>query len=297
MRRWFVPLCLTIGAAASVLAAHVAAAAAPETAEGLAVPQRSPAASHGGYGAGYFAVTCGFSHRNQDDPIVFPRQPGRSHDHTYFGARSTDAFSTPASLRRAGRTTCRLPADTAAYWAPTLLVRGEPVEPLAVLAFYVRRTSDEVDAFPAGLKVIAGDATARAPQSTRVTFWSCAVRGAERSTTIPTCPGTTRGGLRLHVNFPNCWDGERLDSANHKSHLAYSSDGTCPSSHRVEVPALSLVIYYGVSGGPGAELSSGGQFSAHADFVNSWNQETLARLVDRYLDRSLFGRHEFGKRR
>jgi hypothetical protein len=141
----------------------------------------------------------------------------------------------------------------------------------------------------AGLKLIAGDANARTAQSTRVTFWSCAVRHAERSTAIPTCPGTTRGGLRLHVNFPNCWDGERLDSANHKSHLAYSSDGECPRSYPVEVPALSLVIYYGVSGA-GAELSSGGEFSAHADFVNSWNQETLARLVDRYLTRSGVGK-------
>jgi hypothetical protein len=289
MRRWFIPLCLTMGAAASVIAAHVAAAA-PESVAGTAAPERAVTVSHRGGGGGYFAVACGFSHRNTDDPIVFPRQPRRSHDHTYFGARSTDALSTPASLREDGRTTCRLRADTAAYWAPTLLVRGRPVEPLALVAFYVRRTSDEVDPFPAGLKLIAGDANARTAQSTRVTFWSCAVRGAERSSTIPTCPGTTRGGLRLHVNFPNCWDGDRLDSTNHKSHLAYSSDGACPSSHPVEVPALSLVLYYGVSGGPGAELSSVGQFSAHADFVNSWNQETLARLVDRYLNRAGFGK-------
>ena len=48
---------------------------------------------------------CTFSHRNQDDPILYPRQPGRSHDHTYFGNRSTNAMSTPASLRRAPRTT------------------------------------------------------------------------------------------------------------------------------------------------------------------------------------------------
>jgi len=159
-----------------------------------------------------------------------------------------------------------------------------------VVAYYVRRTSDAVDPFPAGLKVIAGDANARLAQSTQVTFWSCAVRRAERSSTIPTCPGSQRGGLRLHVNFPNCWDGQRLDSADHKSHMAYSSSGVCPSSHPREVPALSLVIYYGVSGGSNSELSSVGQFSAHADFVNSWNQATLARLVDRYLNRSRFGK-------
>lgn len=289
MRRWFIPLGLVVGAAASVIAANVAAAA-PDWVAGSAASEAAFKAGHRGGGGGYFAVVCGFSHRNTDDPIVFPGQPGRSHDHTYFGARSTDAFSTPAGLREAGRTTCRLRADTAAYWAPTLLVGRRAVEPLALVAFYVRRTSGEVDPFPANLKVIAGDANARTAQSTRITFWSCAVRRAEPSSTIPTCPGTQRGGLRLHVNFPNCWDGQRLDSANHKSHMAYSTDRACPSSHPVEVPALSLVIYYGVSGGPASELSSVGQFSGHADFVNAWDQSTLARLVDRYLNRSRFGK-------
>jgi len=284
MRRWLTPFGVAVAALASVVSAQGA----------MAAPESGAAASHRdrGAGGGYFAVACGFSHRNIDDPIVFPRQPGRSHNHTYFGARSTDAFSTPASLREDGRTTCRLRADTAAYWAPTLFVGGRAVEPLALVAFYVRQTSDAVDPFPAGLKVIAGDANARTAQGGRVTFWSCAVRRAERSSTIPTCPGTRAGGLRLHVNFPNCWNGRSLDSANHKSHMAYSSNGACPSSHPVEVPALSLVIYYGVAGGPNSELSSGGQFSAHADFVNAWHQPTLARLVDRYLTR--FG---FGKRR
>lgn len=280
MRRLFVPFGLVLAAMASVVLAQGATAA----------PESSVATTHRGGGGGYFAVACGFSHRNQDDPIVFPKQAARSHDHTYFGARSTDAFSTPASLRADGRTTCRLRSDTAAYWAPTLSVGGRTIEPLAIVAFYIRRTSDAVDPFPAGLKVIAGDATAQTAQSSRLTFWSCAIRGAERSSTIPTCPGTRRGGLRLHVNFPNCWDGDRLDSANHKSHMAYSSEGVCPSSHPVEVPALSLVIYYGVSGGPGSELSSGGQLSAHADFVNAWNQAALAGLVDRYLNGSGHGR-------
>ena len=280
MRRWFTPFGLAIAALATVVVAQGAAAA----------PERGAASSHRGGGGGYFAVVCGFSHRNRDDPIVFPRRPGLSHDHTYFGARSTDAFSTPASLREEGRTTCRLPADTAAYWAPTLFVGGQAVEPLAVVAFYVRRTFDAVDPFPAGLKIIAGDAAARAAQSSRVTFWSCAVRRAERSSTIPTCPGARFGGLRLHVNFANCWNGRSLDSVNHKSHTAYSTEGACPSSHPVEVPALSVVIYYGVSGGPNSALSSGGQFSGHADFVNAWDQATLARLVDRYLNRSRLGK-------
>jgi Tol biopolymer transport system component len=233
-----------------------------------------------------FAVRCGFSHRNQDDPIVYPGQPGRSHDHTFFGNRLTTALSTPASLRAKGQTTCVNRADTSAYWVPTLDVAGRPVEPLALFATYARRTSQPVDLFPAGLKVIAGDANARRAQSTRVTFWSCAVPRVERSSTIPRCPATRRGGLRLHVSFPDCWDGKRLDSADHKSHMAYSSHAACPRSHPVAVPALSLVVHYPLSGRQDAELASGGQFSGHADFLNAWNQAELASRVKRYLNRT-----------
>jgi hypothetical protein len=243
---------------------------------------------HGGPGyarGGYFAFACGFSHRNQADPIVFPGLPGRSHDHTYFGNTSTNAFSTPASLRAAGTTTCRVRQDTAAYWAPTLFFQGRAVEPRGAIVYYVRRTAEQVQPFPAGLKMIAGNAAARAAQGTRITSWSCGRRSTV-STTIPTC---SFGSLRLQVTFPNCWDGSRLDSADHKAHMAYSAEGVCPASHPVEVPGLTIVIHYGISGGSGAELSSGGQFSGHADFVNAWNQATLSAFVDRYLNR--VGRH------
>jgi hypothetical protein len=243
---------------------------------------------HGGPAPGrgtYFAVTCGFSHRNQDDPIVFPGLRGRSHDHTYFGNTTTNAFATPASLRAAGTTTCRPRADTAAYWAPTLLLHSEPVEPRGAAVYYVRRTAEPVQAFPAGLKMIAGNAAARAAQGRSVTSWRCS-RRFTASATIPTCRS---GSLLLQVNFPNCWDGSRLDSADHRAHMAYSADSVCPASHPVEVPALTIVIHYGISGGSGLELSSGGQFSGHADFVNAWNQERLTALIDRYLNR--IGRH------
>jgi Domain of unknown function (DUF1996) len=283
MRRSFI-LAVVGGAAAAALAAGVAVAR-PAFASG----ELGHTALHGG--RGYFAVACRFSHRNQDDPIVFPGRPGRSHDHTYFGNTSTDAFSTPASLRRAGRTTCQLDQDTAAYWAPTLFSRGRAVEPRGAVVYYVRRTSDGVDPFPAGLKMIAGNAMARSPQSLRVTSWSCGF-GGERSSSVPRCLGGRYDDLRLRVSFPDCWDGKRLDSTDHKRHMAYSSAGRCPLTHPVEVPAISLVIYYGVTGNRDAEFASGGQYSGHADFVNAWDQRTLAALVDRYLNRFGYrGRH------
>src|SRR2546421_11526222 len=76
----------------------------------------------GGAGAGpsrlhgqNFFSNCYFSHIAPDDPIVFPNEPGVSHSHTFFGSRSTNAFSTVDTLR-ASPTTCRRSADTAAYW-------------------------------------------------------------------------------------------------------------------------------------------------------------------------------------
>jgi len=276
MRRSLVLLLAVAGGAAT---AAVAVAAASPSGGG----DRGGVGRYGGAGRGYFAVVCGFSHRNQDDPIVFANQPGRSHDHTYFGNTSTNARSTPSSLRAAGGTTCRLRADTAAYWAPTLFVSGRAVRPLGAVVFYIRRTQEPVQAFPANLEVIAGNAAARSAQGERVTFWSCGRRDVRRSSTIPRCQSPS---LRLIVNFPNCWNGRQLDSADHKSHLAYSTDGVCPATHPVEVPALQLQIFYGISGGADTELSSGGDFSGHADFVNAWNQPTLERLVNRYLNRA-----------
>jgi hypothetical protein len=232
-----------------------------------------------------FVSTCAFSHRAQDDPIVMPGRPGVFHDHTFVGNVSTNAFSTLKSLRPAA-TTCRRAEDTAAYWAPTLFLRGRAVEPVGATIYYRRRTLDAVQAFPQGLKVIAGNATARAPQERRVTFWNCGILGGvPPSASVPTCPGRTRAlGLRLHVIFPNCWDGQSLDSADHQSHMAYSRRGLCPSSHPVAVPAVSLILRYPIAGGAGVELSSGGQYSAHADFFNAWDEDGLKHLVDGCLN-------------
>jgi hypothetical protein len=231
-----------------------------------------------------FVGNCRFSHRAPDDPIVAFRRPGASHDHSFVGNTSTNAFSTLASLRRAS-TTCMRTGETAAYWAPTLIVDGKPVEPLGATIYYRRRTLDAVRAFPPGFRMIAGDALARSAQGRQVTFWNCgAMAGIPPSSTVPTCPGRRATSLRLHVNFPSCWTGRSLDSSNHRSHVAYPMRGTCPATHPVAVPTISLIMRYPVTGAGAVELSSIGQFSAHADFFNAWNQGELTRLVDGCLN-------------
>ena len=89
-----------------------------------------------------FVTLCGFSHRNTDDPIVLPRQPGFSHDHTFVGNVSTDAYSTVSSLHKA-KTTCDRKKDTAAYWAPTVYDDGDPVDPYGAVVYYRRLTARE----------------------------------------------------------------------------------------------------------------------------------------------------------
>jgi hypothetical protein len=110
------------------------------------------------------------------------------------------------------------------------------------------------------------------------------VAGAGRSETVPTCPDARGSFLRLHIRFPECWDGKRLDSADHKSHMAYAMRRGCPSTHPVEVPQITQIYRYPTRGGEGFSLASGGQYSAHADFVNAWKPSALRKLVDGCLN-------------
>jgi hypothetical protein len=255
-----------------------------------------------------FFVNCRFSHTADDDPIVYPNQPGKSHAHTFFGNRSTSASSTLATLR-AAKTTCKPAADKAAYWAPTLFKDGREVRPAKGQFYYNLRGYDQMRPFPAGLRMIAGDAHAQRPQSVRVTYWTCGgtggVRLAPSSTAPASCPVvrttfnaqlrkcptcklvpqrvTTRVKtfLELHVNYPDCWDGVHLDSLDHKRHMAYSRDYVCPASHPVKVPLIRLMIRYPLTDGRGVALSPGGQLTGHADFINAWDQRVLEQLVNK----------------
>lgn len=250
----------------------------------VAVSSSGEAKASAEAGQGAFLTHCRFSHRNTDDVIVYPGEPGESHDHTYFGNTSTNASSTLESLRASG-TTCRRQGHSASYWVPTLFVHGQPVDPLGAAIYYRARTSGTVEPFPEGLRMIAGNAAASLPQSITVTFWHCGMgSGVPRSSVVPSCPGAGGHTLRLEVLFPNCWDGVHLDSNDHKSHMAYSRGARCPASHPVVVPAISLTVRYPIIDPSGVELASGGQNSAHADFFNAWDPTELARLVSGCLN-------------
>ena len=67
--------------------------------------------------------------------------------------------------------------------------------------------------------------------------------------------------------------------------MAYPMRAACPSTHPFAVPEITQIYRYPFRGaGADLYLASGGQFSAHADFVNSWRQPVLRSLVRLCLD-------------
>jgi Domain of unknown function (DUF1996) len=124
---------------------------------------------------GLFNTPCKYSHRAPDDPIVYPGRPRLSHEHDFLGNTSTNASSTLETLK-AGGSLCRRAADRSAYWVPTLYENGRELAPHSVSIYYrtAGRQPGTIESFPQGLKLIAGDARATAPQEESVVRWNCA---------------------------------------------------------------------------------------------------------------------------
>jgi hypothetical protein len=233
--------------------------------------------------AGAFNVRCEFSHRKQDDPIVHRGHAGMAHWHDFFGGRDADADSTYQSMID-GETTCSDQADKAGYWHPRLRFKGKARKG-TLFAYYSRNGKPTVRPYPRNLRIIAGKATATKAQSKTVTYWRCVDRGAlRRYKYVPAC----REGERLSGNivFPDCWDGDHLDSADHASHMAYSRKGACPATHPEMLPRLVMTVVWNIrpTSPDQVELSSGSRVTMHADFWNTWRQGRLRALTNRCLN-------------
>jgi hypothetical protein len=237
-------------------------------------------------GTGAFRTVCDFSHMNFDDPIVYPGQPGKAHLHAYFGNTGVDAASTASSIRTTGSSTCRGgTANRTAYWIPAMVdnATGAVVAPDEMVIYYKSgyggvRPAD-VRAMPTGLRMIAGNMASVAPQAH--VSWECEDLGyASRTDQIPDCAAGDR--VLMMLEFPQCWDGVNLDSADHKSHMAYPTGRGCPSTHPVPIPVISYNVYTEVGAGHDTatwRLSSDtvddpelpGGYSAHGDWFDGWD--------------------------
>jgi hypothetical protein len=237
---------------------------------------------------GQFVLRCGYSHSLPDDPIVFPNQPGASHLHDFYGNTGVNAFSTfPTML--AGETTCRVPSDTAGYWAPAGFMNGVRVKPGVMRIYYLAGATGTPGTLPAGLQMIGGNKEAQSPGENPHVSWSC---GQTTSVSTPQMdmPYDCRpwaqypfvDGIVASIDFPSCWNGIGLRPED----VTYPEGGACPPGFGNVIPKLSERVHYGVMNPLGLDgtlafqLSSGPAYSMHADFWNTWEQERLDQLVE-----------------
>lgn len=201
-----------------------------------------------------FVVTCYPTGIAKNDPIVFPGQAGASHMHSFFGAKKVTESTTAASLSSATSSQCGSHydgVDVSAYWIPTLYKNGQQIYKddgsIQLRAYYKRAGGPDgelVDqAWPRGLKIIAGDMHATSAQPEVLYFCANTVNTGSQSKAsevFPSCASDET--LVAKLTFPDCWDGKYLDSADHKSHMAYSSGSrnSCPADHPVKSPNSRL---------------------------------------------------------
>ena len=233
---------------------------------------------------GAFRFVCSAGQISFDDPIVYPGQPGKSHLHQFFGNTGADASSSYESLRTTGDSTYTSRLNRSAYWMPAMLNgKGSVVVPDFVGIYYKRRPKTDplcakigkacVD-LPRGLRFIFGfDMLNRKSQSTGGGYFNCQGPGS-----IPghypsivdaakNCPiGAQLGAV---ISAPECWDGKNLDSANHRSHVAYSAYNgqnyaQCPATHPYVIPTFTLGAWYSVD----ADLDRSGKWNGSFD---SWH--------------------------
>lgn len=271
---------------------------------------RLAASSERGRATGEVAIrfVCSFSHMNFDDPLIFPGQVGRSHLHTFFGNTAITANSNTASIAGSGNSTCAGGIlNRSAYWVPSVIDTrtGRPVAPDSMVVYYKANggTHSQVQPMPAGLRMISGDPAAQNAQQNPLDGnfdWFCEDGLQGNGPTIPArCSASTPwrpggpGDLRLSVVFQRCWDGRNLDSPDHRSHMAFSPNGSCPSSHPVLLPEITVNVHWPVATANETQywrLSSDnyvntipGGYSSHSDWWNGWDQTIVDRWVTNCL--------------
>lgn len=244
-------------------------------------------------GTGLFRTVCDFSHMNFDDAIVKPGETGTSHLHTYFGNTLSNGFSTAQTLQSSGDSTCRGGiGNRSSYWVPALVDgAGKPLVPEQLLMYYKSGYSipaDQIRTFPEGLRVVAGDAKSTSAQ--QHAYWGCHEGYIGHPATIPDCG--VGNHVVMTVVLPQCWDGVNLDSADHKSHMAYPQGNSCPSTHPVAIPEVTFNVLYKQTGSVQDwrlvsdmyDASMPGGYSAHADWFAAWEPDMVEAFVEECIN-------------
>jgi len=254
-------------------------------------------------GTGAFRTTTRYTNFGYADPIVYPG--GASpHLHVFFGNKCVTATmndpTTCGSTTSDGGT-----LNKTGYWQPAIIDSAGTAVLATDMQVYYKTGYKGVDPktvkpFPAGLKIVAGDAKATTPDTDvhsydRIVNYQCNNSQGTEFNHIPTHAEAQAGGCTpgswfiVSVEFPQCWDGVHLDSTDHKSHMAQARGG-CPADHPVALPEITERAIYVVpsTGIPdGWRLSSDNYsytgnnagYSGHADWWNGWDPSTMNQII------------------
>ncbi|KAG8628854.1 hypothetical protein KVT40_002719 [Elsinoe batatas] len=237
-------------------------------------------AQGGGFGA-MMRFGCAQHSIERLDPLVQPGQVPSQHVHAQnaFNATMTGNVGDESTC-----TSCSFTDDASNYWHPALYFRARNgtfrhVPIIAnqgifgasggITVYYTspEDTSVKITAPPPGFRMVVGDPTVRTANSRSGTYsiYRCYSNGAFDPNPMGVADTDTQvfpkqhcpGGIRVNINFPNCWDGKNLDSADHKSHARSGYNG-CPSTHPVRLPQIMLETVFNTGIFPQSEWPTDG---------------------------------------
>ncbi|KOG75849.1 MULTISPECIES: DUF1996 domain-containing protein [Streptomyces] len=265
---------------------------------------------------GTFTSDCGVNAGglfNSDNVIVAPGvSNGAHHFHDYIGNQGNNAFASDEDLAEAG-TSCADQGDKSSYYWPVLRLQngtqerdagapgggtegnaGQIVTPEQVTLTFVGNPRGKVTAMPRLLRIITGDAKAfvNGPGNANAS-WSCTgYENRQLKDKYPLCPPGS--DVVRTFRFQSCWDGRNIDSANHRTHVAFAAaDGSCPAGFQ-PIPQLVQRIVYDVDapsvadGGRTVPLFAVDSFpeqlhkpvTDHGDFINVFSENLMREMVD-----------------
>ncbi|MFF7171411.1 DUF1996 domain-containing protein [Streptomyces pseudovenezuelae] len=264
---------------------------------------------------GTFVTSCGVNANglfNSDNVIVAPGvSNGAHHFHDYIGNQSNTAFASDQDLANA-ETSCVDQGDKSTYYWPVIRLQngtqeqdadkpgggvegnaGKIVTPKEVTLTFVGNPRSKVTAMPRLLRIITGDAKAfvNGPANANAS-WSCTgFEDRQLKDKYPLCPQGS--DVVRTFKFQSCWDGRNIDSANHRTHVAFAqNDGTCANGFQA-IPQLVQRIVYDVDA---PSLNDGGRTTPlfavdsfpeqlhkpvtdHGDFINVFDEKLMNEMV------------------
>ncbi|MFE9030612.1 DUF1996 domain-containing protein [Streptomyces iakyrus] len=265
---------------------------------------------------GSFATSCGVNENglfNSDNIIAAPGVTnGAHHFHDYVGNQANNAFASDEDLANA-ETSCDDQGDKSSYYWPVVRLQngtqeqdankpgggiegnaGEIVTPKQVTLTFVGNPREKVTAMPRLLRIITGDAKSfvNGPANANAS-WSCTgFEDRQLKDKYPLCPQGS--DVVRTFKFQSCWDGRNIDSANHRTHVAFAdAAGNCPSGFR-PIPQLVQRIVYDIDA---PSLNDGGRTTPlfavdsfpeqlhkpgtdHGDFINIFDEDLMGEMVD-----------------